>query len=155
MKELNNAQRQKNKAFGLTVVDIARVEESTGWRYAQHTSGGDIRFYVQEARAKYEFVIWLHSNPESLVAMGIWVDHDKRKVQGLFHKKLGTWCPNGMTSNGYASKGRNPERGHIGDWRTKIKAKDFLKNFTTIRKLAGEIEAKLNETGLQEVLKNL
>ena len=155
MKKLNNAQEQKLKTFGLTVKDIVKVEKSTGWCYAQHTAGGDIRFLVQKVIGKYEFAIWLHSSPESSIAIGVWADHDKRNIQEQFHKKLGAWCPNGMTSDGYASKGRNPERGHVGDWRTKIKAKDFLKNFTTIRKLVDAIGAKLNETCLQDVLREL
>lgn len=155
MKALSKVQLQKIKAFGLTVEDMAKVEKTTGWRYDQHTAGRDIRFYVQSLKGSYEFTVWLHSNPDSEVAIGIWVDHDKRNAQELFHKKLGTWCPNGMASDGYASKGRNPERGHVGDWRTTIKAKDFVKNFNTIKKQVDEIETKLNETGLQDVLKNL
>lgn len=155
MKALTKAQEQKIKAFGLTAEDIAKVEKSTGWCYAQHTAGGDIRFLVQKVIGKYEFVIWLHSSPASSIAIGVWADHDKRNVQEQFHKKLGTWCPNGMTSDGYARKGRNPERGHVGDWRTTIKSKDFLKDFNTIRKLVDEIETKLKETGLQDELRNL
>ena len=126
-----------------------------GWRYDQHTKGGDIRFYVQQSRGRYEYIIWLHSNPESEVTIGVWMKHDKVKVQRLFRGKLGTWSPSGMTSDGYTDPGRNPERGHVGDWRTKIKAKDFVKNFNTIKKQVDEIETKLNETGLQDVLKNL
>ena len=155
MKTLSNEQEQNADAFGLTFESIAKVEKSTGWHYDQHTHGGDIRFYVQRVSGRYEFTVWLHSSPESLIAIGIWADHDKERMQGLFHKKLGTWCPQGMTSDGYFGKGRNPERGHVGDWRTKIKAKDFLKNFNTIRKLVDEIEAKLKETGLQDELRKL
>ena len=66
MKALTKAQDTKNKAFDLTVEGIGEVEKSTGWRYAQHSLGGDIRFCVHKERGKYELVIWLHSNPESL-----------------------------------------------------------------------------------------
>ena len=113
------------------------------------------KFGILKERGKYELVIWLHSNPESLLSIGIWVNHDKSKVQGQFHKKLGTWCPRGMTSDGYADQGHNPERGHVGDWRTQIKAKDFMRNFNKIRGMVAEIETKLNETGLYDVLNNL
>lgn len=155
MKTLTNAQEQKLKTFGLTVKDIVQIEKSTGWCYAQHTAGGDIRFLVQKVIGKYEFVIWLHSSPESSIAIGVWADHDKRKIQEQFHKKLGAWCPNGMTSDGYANKGRNPERGHVGDWRAQIVARDFLKNLNVIRRMVGDIEKKLKETGLYDVLNNL
>ena len=155
MKTLSKAQEQKNKAVGLTVEDIAKVEKSTGWRHVQHTSGGDIRFLVQKQLGRYELVVWLHSRPESSIAIGVWADHDKRRVQGLFHKKLGTWCPDNMSSDGYAHKGHNPERGHVGDWRTRIMAKDFLKNFKMIKKMVDDIKSKLNETGLYDVLNNL
>ena len=155
MKTLSKVQMQKIKAFGLTVKDIVEVEKSTGWCYVQHTAGRDIRFRVHQERGKYELVIWLHSDPESLISMGIWADHGKEKLQGLFGKRLGAWCPDGMTSDGYASQGHNPECGHVGDWRTKIKARDFLKNFTMIRRMVGEIEAKLHETELYDVLKKL
>ena len=73
----------------------------------------------------------------------------------MFHKKLGTWCPRGMTLDGYTNQGHNPERGHVGDWRTKIKARDFMRNFGAIRVMVSEIETKLNDTGLYDVLNNL
>ncbi len=146
---------QKIKVFGLTIEDISKVEKSTGWCYAQHTRGGDIRFCVQKVNGKYELVIWLHSNPESLIAIGVWVDSDKGKMQKLFHRELGTWCPSGMTSDGYTHEGRNPYRGHVGDWNTDITAKSFMKNFDLIRKMVDEIETKLTKTGLSAVLNNL
>ena len=155
MVALTKAQENKNKAFGLTVKDISKVEQSTGWRYAQHSLGGDIRFCVHKERGQYELVIWLHSDPESLISIGVWANHNKGKVQRMFHKKLGTWCPRGMTSDGYTNQGHNPERGHVGDWRTKIKARDFMRNFGAIRVMVSEIETKLNDTGLYDALNNL
>ena len=155
MKKLNHAQTQKIKAFGLTIEDISKVEKSTGWCYAQNTRGSDIRFRVQKVSGKYELVIWLHSAPESLISIGVWVDRDKGELQKLFNRKLGTWSPVGMTSDGYTNEGRNPGRGHVGDWNTDISARSFMKNFALIRKMVDEIETKLTKTGLSAVLNNL
>ena len=152
MKELNNNQVQGIERLGLNRKDIEEVEKTTGWSFLQHTRGDDVRFLVKRVRRKYELVIWLHRRTH--ITIGVWVCHNKKKVQNQFQKKLGTWSPDGMRSVGYDDKGRNVECGHVGDWQTEIEARDFIRNIESIKRMVSEIENKLEETGLTAYLEN-
>ena len=152
MKEqLTDAQKGAIQAIGLSVEGIAKVEDATGWRFAQHTTNGsDIRFIVRKITGEYELVIWLKKK----ITVGVYVTRDKRRWQEVFSKKLGAWSPDGMDTEGYAKKGNSEIRGHIGDWKTNFNANEFMKNLEAIKVMVQSITGKLDETGISENLAN-
>ena len=160
MKALNENQRNAIERIQLSAEKISEVEKATGWQYAQHTNGSDIRFNIFSSdrnwKYKYDLVVWLHSKAGSEITIGVWANNDKSLIQDEFRNIFGDWAPTGMTvdPNKYGDRGQNLNIGHVGDWHTGIKNVDFGNNVKEIQRMVDTIKKKMNDTGIDVFLQN-
>ena len=137
---LTEIQRNACQRIGLTEAAITQVENDTHWKFYQHTNGSDIKFEVKSGRG-YSFFVWLH-NP---IDIGIYVNNNKASYQNMFREKLGNWKPERDDINcpDYDNRGRNPNTGHIGDWKTTISPDQFMEKIEDIKGMVECINDKL------------
>ncbi len=139
---MNENQLTAIKSIGLDEERIRTIEKDCNWRFYIHTNGNDMRFLVCTYNGGDGLWIWIH-NP---IKVGVYVTpengNNKRSVQEVFQKRLGTWAPDHMTAGNYMKQGRNSDAGHVGDWCAAISNGDFEKNFETIKGMVEKISWK-------------
>ena len=150
MKALNQKQTEAIGKIGLADDSISEVERDTQWRFCQHTNGTDIRFQIKRVRGEYEFVIWLKKK----ITIGVYVYSRKQEWQKRFREKIGDWAPEDTHPSHYTDQGTNPNKGHVGDWRSEIGAGQFLEKIESIKRMVRSITDKLEETGIWRELAN-
>ena len=147
---MNQKQTEAIVKIGLSADRISQVERDTQWRFCQHTNGTDIRFQIKRVRGEYEFVIWLKKK----ITIGVYVYSRKQEWQKRFKEKIGAWAPQDTHPSDYTDQGTNPNKGHVGDWRSEIEAGHFLENIERIKGMVQSITKKLEETGIWKDLAN-